>query len=77
MSAMSMYTTLSKENQIEIILSELPNEIANMFIVEDKLNCTKAEILEFCDMIQELCEGQNPENSIPTNNPVLPSNVIQ
>lgn len=54
---------LSVENQLEVVLSELPNQIANVFIVEDKLNCTRDEILDFCDVIQEFCESANVETS--------------
>lgn len=78
MNAMATYTTLSVENQLEIILSELPNEISNIFIVEDKLNCSKAEIFEFCDLIQEHCESTNQETTTtPTTNSDVPSNVNQ
>lgn len=85
MDALSTYTTLSVENQIEVILLELPNSIANCFIVEDKLNSTKEEILQFCDVIQEFIEDINteaarPVRSTPTNNSdinfSIPSSVV-
>lgn len=84
MVGLSTYTTLSVENQIEVILSELPNSIANSFIVEDKLNSTMEEILEYCDVIQEFIEDVNMEaeavRSTPTNNhdtdSSMPSSVV-
>lgn len=57
MKALSTYTTLSLEHQLEIILSELPNEISNFFITEDKVSAKKSEILEFCDLIGEYCKN--------------------
>lgn len=64
--ALSQYTSLSIENQLEMILIDLPNEIANLFIINEKLKCKKEEILEFCDSIQEFVEGLNdiPAGSI-------------
>lgn len=84
MDVLSTYTTLSIANQIEVILSELPNSIANSFIVEDKLNSTKEEILEFCDTIQEFVDDADTEASIDHNptdnsdtNSSIPSSVVQ
>lgn len=71
-NAMSTYTTLPFENQLEIILSELPTEIANLFIVEDKLNETKADILVFCDLIQEYWENTESLNTEMTTLPTFP-----
>lgn len=76
MNALTMYTTLSVQNQLEVIL-ELPNEIANFFILEDKLNSTKAEILEFCDLVQEYSDSNNTRATSPTTNSDVPSDVIQ
>lgn len=83
MNALSTYTTLSVQNQIEVILSELPNSIANSFIVEDKLNSTKEEILEFCDVIQEFIEDVNTEEAVRSThtdnsdtNSSIPSSVV-
>lgn len=56
MKALSTYTRLSVESQLEVILNELPVEVSNLFIVHDKMNCTKIEILEFCDTIQEIMD---------------------
>lgn len=64
--AMTMYTSLSLENQLEMILIELPDEISNQFIVHDKLHCKKEEVLEFCDSIQEFVEGLTARNITPT-----------
>lgn len=64
--AMTMYTSLSLENQLEMILIELPDEISNQFIVQDKLHCKKEEILEFCDSIQEFVEGSTARNITST-----------
>ncbi len=81
MNALSTYTTLSVENQLEVILPQLPNEIANIFIEEDKTYSSKNEILEFCDVIQEVCENtHNDETSsrtTSTSNTDLLSNIAQ
>lgn len=81
MNAMSTYTSLPLEHQLEIILSELPIDIANIFIVEDKLNQTKAEILDFCDLIQQHCENMDSTNtdttSLPTSPDVIRSESVQ
>lgn len=80
MNALATYTTLSVENQLEVILPQLPDEIANIFIVEDKLSSSKSEILEFCDVIQEVCESVNTETSArptPTSNSDMPIDIIQ
>ncbi|KAJ6639423.1 hypothetical protein Bhyg_12167, partial [Pseudolycoriella hygida] len=78
MNALSAYTSLPLEYQLEIILSELPIQIANVFIAQDKLNRTKAEILEFCELLQEYCDySENTETtSLPTS-PDIPRNVVQ
>lgn len=75
MEALSTYTTLSVENQLEVILLELPKSIANSFIVEDKLNSTKEEILEFCDLIQEFVEDANTEAESAPSSPTLSSDT--
>ncbi|KAJ6634579.1 hypothetical protein Bhyg_13153 [Pseudolycoriella hygida] len=62
MKALSTYTRLSFENQLDIILNELPVEVSNLFIVHDKINCTKKDLLEFCDSIQEIMEDMNNES---------------
>lgn len=75
MNAMSTYTSLPLKNQLEIILSELPTQIANIFIAEDKLNKTKTEILEFCELFQEYCdytEDTNTETTILPTSPDVP-----
>lgn len=64
--AMSTYTTLTLENQLEMILLELPNEVSNLFIINDKLKCKKQEILEFCEAIQEFVEDQSDGSVTPT-----------
>lgn len=77
MNAMASYTTLPTENQLEVILSELPNEVANIFIVENKLKCTKAEILEFCDVIQEGCDSTDTESSTTVTGADSQSSIVQ
>lgn len=80
MKALSTYTRLSVENQLEIISNELPVEVSNLFIVHAKMNCTKADILEFCGTIQEIMEVKYDEpdkNVTLTANPTDRSQVIQ
>lgn len=69
--SLSTYTTLTLNNQMEVILSELPNEIANLFILNLKMNSTKSEILEFCNSIQEFVDGLNAE--APASGSVTPT----
>lgn len=79
MKALSTYT-LSVESQLEIILNELPVEVSNLFIVHDKISCTKTEILEFCVTIQETMQDIHDEtdkNVTLTANPTDRSQVIQ
>lgn len=73
MNAMSTYTSLPLVHQLEIILSELPTDIANIFIVEDKLNQTKAEILDFCDLIQQHCENMDSTHTDTTSLQMSPN----
>lgn len=63
MKAMSTYTTLSLQHEMEMILVDVPNNISNLFIINDKKNRTKFEILEFCDTIQEYADGMDGESS--------------
>lgn len=67
MTALSTYTTLKLNNQMEMILAELPNEISNLFITNLKINASKSEILEFCESVQELVDGMNAETSASGN----------
>lgn len=80
MKALSTYTRLSVENQLEIILNELPIEVSNLFIQNDKMDCTKTEILEFCDTIQEIIDDiyDEPDKNVTlTVNPIDQSQVEQ
>lgn len=72
MDAISTYTSLNFKNQIEIILADLPNEISNLFIIKDKMNSSKADILKFCDSIQEFANSLNAGRSGSTT-PIPPS----
>ncbi len=79
MVTLSTYTRLSVQNQLEIILNELPVEVSNLFILHDKMNCTKIDILEFCDTIQELMEPDDAsdKNATLKASPVNQVEVIQ
>lgn len=77
---MAKYTTLSRLNQMDMILNELPTNIAQLFIVHGKFDC-KNDILDFCDSVEEVCDkfrqDQNHEDARdvvvvePLNNMVL------
>lgn len=56
LKSLSTYTSLPLINQMEVVLMDLPNEISNLFLIHEKLICSKSEILEFCDSIQELAQ---------------------
>lgn len=80
MKALSTFTRLSVENQLEIILNELPVQVSNLFIVHDKMNCAKSDILEFCDTIQEVMEDDydDPDKNVTLMaNPMEGSQIIQ
>ncbi len=57
LKSLSSYTSLPFINQMEVVLIDLPNEISNLFLIHDKLTCSKSEILEFCDSIQDLAHS--------------------
>ncbi|KAJ6639456.1 hypothetical protein Bhyg_12201 [Pseudolycoriella hygida] len=62
--ALTTYTTLKLENQLEVILAELPSQISSLFTRNLKLNATKTEILVFCDTVQDnVDELENSEAS--------------
>lgn len=54
--SLSKFTTLPFVNQVEIVINDLPAEVASMFITEEKMTAGKMEILEFCESIQNLIE---------------------
>lgn len=53
---LATYTTLSLTNQMEVVINDLPSEISYLFIQNEKVTRSKAEILEFCDSIQDLVQ---------------------
>lgn len=53
LSNLSAYTTLPLINQMEMVLNDLPSEIAYLFIQKEKMTGSMTEILEFCDSIQD------------------------
>lgn len=63
---LSMYTSLQLVHQMEVILMELPNEISNMFLINEKIFCSKLEILEFCDSIQDFAQKLKKTVQSPT-----------
>lgn len=73
--AVTTCTSLSLENQLEMISIELPNEISNQFIVQDKMHCKKEEILEFCDSIQEFVDDSTARNMTAITHSVSVSDV--
>lgn len=80
MKALSTYTRLSVENQLEIVLNELPVEVSSLFIIYDKMHSSKTEILEFCDTIQEIMADKNneaDENVTLLANPNEQNQVVQ
>lgn len=79
MKALSTYTSLSVQNQLEIILNELPVEVSNLFIVHDKIHCTKADILDFCDTLEDYLEEEcdEPDKNVTiTANPIEQSQLV-
>ncbi|KAJ6642899.1 hypothetical protein Bhyg_07855 [Pseudolycoriella hygida] len=56
LTSLSKFTTLPFLNQVEIALNDLPIEISNLFIVNEKMTSKKSQILDFCDTIEEIVE---------------------
>ncbi len=44
--SLTKYTTLPFINQMEIVLNELPNNIAHLFMVNEKFDCDKNDNLD-------------------------------
>lgn len=53
-SCFSKYTTMPLINQMEILLNELPTKVAYLFMVNEKFDCGKEDILDFCDSIEDV-----------------------
>lgn len=75
---LAKYTTLSPLSQMDMILNELPTNIAELFIVNGKFDCHKNDILDFCDSIEEVSDkfrqDQNTQDVVveePLNSMVL------
>ncbi len=68
LTSLSLYTTLPLINQMEIVLTDLPDEVASLFLVNEKMNSKKAEILEFCDSIQDLVQTMQSTTENETDN---------
>ncbi len=60
-SGFEKYTTLPLINQMEMILNEVPTEVAHLFIVNEKFDCEKQDILDFCDSIEDVVENMNQD----------------
>lgn len=52
-SSFAKYTTLPL---MEIILNELPINVAQLFMVNLKFDCGKEDVLDFCDSIQDVVQ---------------------
>lgn len=67
LKGLSSYTTLPLFNQIEMVLVDLPNSISKLFLVNEIMTSSKAEILDFCDSIQDLVQTmwEKTENEPP------------
>ena len=62
---LSKYTTLSQLNQMDIILNELSTDIAHLFIVNGKFDCSMDNILDFCDSVDKVSERYRHDQDIP------------
>lgn len=69
LKALTSYTTLPFFNQIEMILLDLPISVERLFLVNEVMTKTKAEILDFCDSVQDIVqamwETEKKENELP------------
>ncbi|KAJ6634622.1 hypothetical protein Bhyg_13198 [Pseudolycoriella hygida] len=64
-SMFAKYTTLPFVNQMEIILNDLPIDIAHLFMVHGKFDNDKNDILDFCDSVQDISEKFTEDQNIP------------
>ncbi|KAJ6624806.1 hypothetical protein Bhyg_03722 [Pseudolycoriella hygida] len=61
---LSTYTTLAFVNQMEIILNDLPEELAYLFMVNEIFNCSADDLLDFCDSVQEVVDTHNKGSKV-------------
>lgn len=47
-------------------MNDLPSEVSLLFITYEKMTSNKADILEFCDSIQDLVSTMNEETKAPS-----------
>lgn len=62
LKSLEAYTTLPFLNQVEIMLLDLPTEVANLFLVNGKMTSNKKEMLAFCDTIHDVVKKMQPES---------------
>lgn len=81
-SGFATYTTLPLINQMEMILNELPTEVAHLFMVNEKFDCEKQDILDFCDSIEDVVANsiqgrQDIQDTEPIQEPLNRMEVFQ
>lgn len=59
LSGLTKYTTLPFVNQMEILLNDLPEELAYLFMVNEKFNCSADDVFDFCDSVQDVVDLHN------------------
>lgn len=64
-SSFSKYTTMPLINQMEMILNELPTKISHLFMVNEKFDCGKEDILDFCDSIEDVVQKFIEDENTP------------
>ncbi|XP_037029366.1 uncharacterized protein LOC119069419 [Bradysia coprophila] len=83
LNGFSSYTTLTFINQMEMVLCDLPIEISCLFLVNEIMTRSKTEILDFCDMVQDLalkiCQKPDTQNvdHLEPQNPFNSLNIIR
>lgn len=72
LSFLAKYTTMALSNQLEIVLNDLPNEVAALLMKNVKLDSDKDDVLNFCDSIENQIALVQNQSSTLKNQPLEP-----
>lgn len=72
LSFLAKYTTMALSNQLEIVLNDLPNEVAGFLMKNVKLDSDKDDVLNFCDSIENQIALVQNQSSTLKNQPLEP-----
>lgn len=72
LSFLAKYTTMALSNQLEIVLNDLPNEVAALLMKNVKLDSDKGDVLNLCDSIENQIALVQNQSSTLKNQPIEP-----